>query len=110
MKIEITQQNYLESLKYFSEELNKAIEQNNNNINSIVSNGNICSILQDSIFYRAEKVNSIDSDNQYAIGSYNGLVLVVDKLQRWDDGIIYLKNNDEVILTIQLVDDNNVLI
>ena len=109
MKIEITQQTYLESLKYLCEELNKIIEQNSN-INSIVSNGNICSILQDSFFYRTEKPNIIDTDSHYSIGSYNSLLLVIDKLQRWDDGNIYLKNNDEVILTIQLVDNNNVLI
>ena len=109
MKIEISQQTYLESLKYFCDELNKEIEQNNN-INSIVSNGNICSILQDSFFYRTEKSNNIDTDNHYSIGSYSDLLLIVDKLQRWDDNVIYLKNNDEVIQTIQLVDDNKSLI
>lgn len=109
MKIEITQQSFYESLKYFCDELNKIIEQNNN-INSIVSNGNICSILQDSVFYRTENLNTIDTDNQHSIGSYNGLLLVIDKFQRWDDNVIYLKNNDEVIQTIQLVDDNKSLI
>jgi hypothetical protein len=108
-KIEITQTNYTQSLSQLCVQLNKIISENVNNINNIVSNGNICSVLQDDLLYTLKDKLKKD-ERYYSIGEYNNIELFVDTLQLWTDNRIILKNHDIVIEEIEIIDDESMLI
>ena len=108
-RIEITQTNHKQSLKQLSDNLNMFILENANNINNIVSNGNICSVLQDDLLYTLKDKLKKD-ERYYSIGEYNNIELFVDTLQLWTDNRIILKNDDIVIEEIEIVDDESMLI
>jgi hypothetical protein len=109
MKIEITQSNHSQSLKYLCSELNKILSENKDKINSIVSNGNICSVLQDDLLYKLK--SKLKKDVQYySIGEYNEIELNVDTLQLWTDNRIILKNNENIIEIIEIIDEKDMLI
>ena len=108
MKIEITQSNYLDALKYFCDELNKILDVNK--VTSIVSNGHLCSVLQDNILYSTKINDKIDTKQYFTIGSYYNLDLIVDGFQRWDDSKIFLKYKDDTVVEVEVVDESNSLI
>ena len=108
-KIEITQTNHRLSLQQLCDELNLIISDNNEKINSIVSNGNICSVLQDDLLYSLkDKLNK--DERYYSIGDYNKIDLVVDTLQLWTDNRIILRNDDTIIEEIEIIDEESMLI
>ena len=72
-------------------------------------------ILIDSLFYSLDfKHATIDENGKkqqfFQIGVFNNLPLNVDTLQRWDNDEIHLKKDDEIIATIEVEDENNILI
>ena len=107
MKIEITQSNFNDSFKYFNDQLTEIINKNINDINNIISNGNICGILLNKSFDNL-KLNK--SNYTYNIGTFNKLDVFIDALQLWSDNIIYLRKDDNIIIKIEIIDKNNVLI
>jgi len=107
-KIEITQTSHRQALKQLCDELNLIISDNNK-INKIISNGNICSVLQDDILYSLkDKLNK--DERYYSIGEYDNIDLFVDTLQLWTDNIIILRNDDTIIEEIEIIDDESMLI
>ena len=108
-KIEITQTNYRQALKQLCDELNMLISDNNDKINIIVSNGNICSVLQDDILYTL-KDKLKKGERFYSIGEYDKINLIVDTLQLWTDNRIILRNDDTIIEEIEIIDDESMLI
>jgi hypothetical protein len=111
--IKITQTNYLEALKYLFSELDYILNKNTN-LNNITTNGNLASILQESLKYELFKVDTKQQANNqqllYSIGIFNNLLLNVNKLQLWTDNKIYLKNDEEIIEIIEIEDKNDILI
>lgn len=108
-RIEITQTNHKQALKHLFDNLNMIILENTNKINNIVSNGNICSVLQDDLLYTIKDKLKKD-ERYYSIGEYNNIELFIDTLQLWTDNRIILKNHDIVIEEIEIVDDESLLI
>lgn len=108
-RIEITQTNHKQALKHLFDNLNMIILENTNKINNIVSNGNICCVLQDDLLYTIK--DKLKKDERYnSIGEYNNIELFVDTLQLWTDNRIILKNHDIVIEEIEIIDDESILI
>ena len=108
--IKTTQTKNTEAFQYLFSELNNIINENNNS-NRLVTNCNIASFLQDSLLYDLKSSCISPELNQdfYKIGIFANLSLIVDRNQLWSDNIIYLKNNDETIETIEIIDDNYIL-
>ncbi len=111
-KIKITQTKYLDAQKYLFSELYKIINDNKDS-NNITTNGNIASVLQDSLMYNLNDNLTIEQKLKqkfYKIGNFENLSLMVDSIQLWTDNIIYLKNNEEIIETIEIINENDILI
>lgn len=107
-KIEIMQTNHRLSLKQLTDELNLIISDNND-INNIISNGNICSVLQDDLLYKVK--DKLKKDERfYSIGEYNNIELLVDSLQPWTDNRIILRNDNIIIEEIEIIDEESLLI
>jgi len=111
--IKIAESKYTESLKHLTTELNEIIDKNI--INSMVTNGNIASILQDSLFYSLNSQKSSRDENDkslpfFQLGIFYNLPLIVDQLQKWNDNKIYLKKEDEIIEIIEIEDENDILL
>jgi hypothetical protein len=77
-------------------------------ITDIISNDKICSCLQENYFYKYQEYENIS--NILNVGFYGDKVrLNIDINQTSDDNIIFFKNNDNIIITIKIIDDNNIL-
>lgn len=113
--IKIMQNNNIDAVKYLMLEINQTINENINLINNIATNGNLASILQDSLFYTLNFKDSKTDENGkkqqfFPIGNICNLPLNVDTLQSWDNNKIHLKKDNEIIFTVEVKDENNILI
>ena len=108
-RIEITQITHRKALEQLCDELNLIISNNNDEINNIVSNGNICSTLQEHSLYTLKDKLKKD-ERYYSIGEYNKVDLIVDTLQLWTDNKIVLRNDNTIIEEIEIVDGDDMLI
>jgi len=82
------------------------------NVNTILTNCNLGSVLLDYPISNQYKLkDSISSGGKiYPIGQLGNIIVYVDPLMKISDKVIYLKNNDELIETIEIKDKNNILI
>jgi hypothetical protein len=90
-----------------------------NNCNKIITNGNIGSVLQDVVNYSINnehtpieslKIEEKDGKKIYNMGKIEDMDLIIDALMLWNDNKIFLYNNDELKETIEVIDNNSVLI
>jgi len=112
--IKITQEKHIDVIKYLTSELNQIIDENKDLINNIATNGNLASVLQES-FYSINFERAIIDENGkkqqfFQIGIFCNLPLNVDVLQSWSNNDIHLKNDDKIIETIKIEDENDILI
>lgn len=93
-------------------EINGVIDSFGDNINNVVTNCNMASVLMDySNFTLSPLKSSItDGGKKYPVGQLNNNIIYVDPLLKWTDNQIYLYLNDELIETIEIKDKNNILI
>jgi len=106
--INITQETITESLKYFFNELNKIITPETN---TIITNANIASVLQDSVDYKVCKTtDDSNKTKNYIIGTFNESRLFVDPQQSWIDNRIILKKDNKLVDEINVNDENGNLI
>lgn len=90
-----------------------------NNCNKIITNGNIGSLLQDVVNYsinnehtpiESSKIEEKDGEKVYNMGKIDDMELIIDALMLWDDNKIFLYDNKELKETIEVIDNNFVLI
>jgi len=109
INLKIDQANYRLASKYLASEILNILEENKE-ITNIVSNGNICSILQDDLKYTLKRRDNSEIENMYSIGNFDDIELDVDVLQLWTDNKIYFKKNNDVIIILEVEDTENILI
>jgi len=111
--IEITQTKFREAQKYFTDEINKIISED---VDEILTNGNLASVILDSMGYSLDNNTTLEKDEngkakKYPMGTISGKQLLVDPYMRWDDNRILLKDKDENIINeIKIIDENDMLI
>jgi len=105
-----TCKNYSDSLQMITKELETILKDSN--ISSIITNGNVGAVLQDSFYYElnTEKHQYKDLVN-YSIGKIFNTELKINPLQLWTDNIIILTDEkDEIIEKLTIIDNNSNLI
>ena len=84
-----------------------------NDVNILITNGNLASVLQYSKDYKLEMENiKIDLDGKYKtykIGKLENIQMMVDPNMKWTDNRIILKNDDILIEEIEVIDQENLL-
>lgn len=83
-----------------------------NDVNIILTNCYLGSVLLDYSKFNPYKLkDSISHVGKiYPIGQLDNIIVYVDPFMKVGDNIIYLKNNDETIETIEIKDKNKILI
>jgi len=110
INLKIDQSSNRLALKYLSNEISNIIIENKE-INNIVSNGNICAVLQDDLKYALSPRNDINyNDLLFPIGEFDNVNMYIDSLQKWSDNRIFFKNDIDIIAEIQIEDENSILI
>lgn len=81
-------------------------------VNTIITNGIIGTVMQDFLEFELKCTNILDFSNLdfslgYEVGKFDGKTLKINPTMRWDDNRIILKNDEEVIEEIEVVGDIN---
>ena len=113
--IEIKQTNKLSSMQnHLYDELKSYLTDD---VNVIVTNGNLAAVLQYSYGYELkpikDQISNFSSDEKlklYNIGSFEKIQLMVDQYMKWDDNRFILMNEDVVVEEIEVVDGGFLLI
>jgi len=86
-------------------------------VNVLLTNGNLATIIQDSAGYNLENLNvpklQKGEDGRakiFKLGKLEDLQIMVDPYMRWDDNRILLKNDEIIIEEIEIIDKNDSLI
>ena len=113
-KIEILKNDsYIQIQKNFCEELKSYLTSD---VNIIVTNGNLATVLQDSTSYAIDAnipVLEKGGDGRaklYNLGNFENIQVMVDPYMRWDDNRIFFKNDDTIIEEIEITDNESLLI
>lgn len=106
--IKIKDKSYSIALIYLTNELNEELK--NVDCDNIVSNGNICYALQESMGQKPTVPNLIKGQNYYNLGNYNDKQLFVNVMQLWTDNKIYLRKGDDIVTEILVDDSGSILI
>jgi hypothetical protein len=99
MKIIISQQSTELATQYLKEEIGKIVSVNKEKISCVESSALLCSFLLDELVSFKKPSNG----NTYKTGVIYNLGVYVNLLQRWDDYFIYLKNGDDLIETVEVI-------
>ena len=105
---------YTQIQKQFITELKSYITSD---VNILITNGNLAALLQDFSEYKSsedEIKNEMKSDDgkpkMYKLGKLDDLQIMVNPYMRWDDNKIILKNGEEIVEEIEIIDEENILI
>ena len=84
-------------------------------LDRIVTNGSLGSVLQDNISFTINNNSNIYSSDQpevkYKIGSLFNNNVFVDPMMRWDDNrIIFIGEDDEISFVLEINDENNIFL
>jgi len=86
-------------------------------VNVIVTNGNLSAVLQDSCGYELNHIkdqilnfSSNEKPKLYNTGSFEKIQLMVDPYMKWDDNRFILMNEEVVVEEIEVVDGGFLLI
>jgi len=106
-KIQIqTKPKYTGTLIQFSSDLKSYITSD---VNQLITNSNVASLLADSDNYEIDKVNDEINESTkpkiYKSGKFDGIQIMVDPYMSWDNNRIILKNNEIIIDEIKVIDE-----
>ena len=102
-KIETTTTSVVNTIKYGSDKniLNKKLRKLKNKKEafkikpkSIITNGNLGTILQDTKDFKNDTLTTPKTGNLYQIGVYDGIPLWVNPMFRWDENLLILLYSD----------------
>ena len=71
------------------------------------------SVIQDSFDYKLKvklEKNKNGTAKNYPMGQFDNVSIVVNPYMRWDDNRILLKNNENIIHELEIIDENDMLI
>jgi hypothetical protein len=84
------------------------------NVSSILTNGNIASVLQDLSGYKIYPTNPDVIEpglKRYNLGQIDNIEIWVDPYMRWDNNIIYLEDqNEKSFAEIEIIDKKGILL
>ena len=105
--IKITQGHFTEATDFLFKELESTIKKYD--VDNIVSNGNICSVIKESSSYKP--VPKLTKNKKiYTLGKFKNMILNVDAMMLWTDNRIILRKSNTIVDEISIVDDNGILI
>ena len=110
--IEITQKSYVDAQKFLFEEIKNSLT----NVDTILTNGNIASLLQDDFEYALNaSENKLVADENgrakiYSLGKFKNVEIFVDPYMLWTDARIILKNKEEIVEELLIVDNDTILV